>query len=87
MKWTGHVTRMGERRGAYRILLWKSKGKRSLGKPRRRLENNIKMDPQEVGLGCMELIGLSQARDKWQALVKAVMNFRVPQNAGNFLIS
>ena len=69
---------MGERRGAYRILVEKSKGKRSPGKPRRRLENNIKIDLQEVGLGCMDWIDLAQARDRWRALVKALMNLRVP---------
>jgi len=68
---------MGERRSAYRISVGKSKGKRSPGKLRRRLENNIKMDLQEVGLGCMDWIDLSQARDRWRALVKAVMNLRV----------
>ena len=78
MKWAGYVARMGVRRGAYRILMGKSKGKSSLGKPRPRLENNIKMDLQEVGLGCMDWIDLAQARDRWRALVKAVMNLRVP---------
>jgi hypothetical protein len=69
---------MGLRRGAHRILVGNSKGKRSLGKPRRRLEDNMKMDLQKVGLGCMDWIDLAQNRDKWRALVKAVMNFRVP---------
>jgi hypothetical protein len=67
---------MGVGGGAYRIL--KSKGKRSLGKLRLRLEDNIKMDLQEVGLGYMDWIDLTQARDRWRALEKAVMNLRVP---------
>jgi hypothetical protein len=56
----------------------KSKRQRSLGKPRHRLEDNIKMDLQEVGLGCMDWIDLAQARNRRRALVKAVMNLRVP---------
>ena len=55
-----------------------SEGKRPLGKPRRRWEDNIKMDLQEVGCGVMDWIGLAQDRDRWRALVNGVMNFRVP---------
>ena len=66
------------RRGAYRILVSNSKGKSSLGKPRRRLEDNIKMNFQEVGLGCMDWTDLVQARNRWRALVKAVMKLQVP---------
>jgi len=51
MRWAGHVARMGERRGVYRVLMWKPKGKRLLGRPRRKLEDNIKMDLQEVDVG------------------------------------
>ena len=60
-------------------------GKRSLGRPKRRWVNNIRMDPQEVGCRYMDWIGLAQDRDRWRTIVSAVMNRRVPWNAGNFL--
>jgi len=63
----------------------KLEGKRPLGRPRRRWEDNINMDLQEVGCGGMDWIELARDTDRWRALVKAVMNLRVPQNAGNFL--
>ena len=69
---------MGERRGVYRVLLGKSEGKRPLGRPRHRWEDNIKMDLQEVGCGDMEWIELAQVRDRWRALASEVINFRVP---------
>jgi hypothetical protein len=69
---------MGEGRGVYEILVGKLEGKRSLGRPRRRWVDNIKMDLQEVGCGGMGWIELAQDRDKWLALVNAVMNLRVP---------
>jgi len=69
---------MGERRGLYRVLVGKPEGKRPFGRPRRRWENNIKMYLQEVGCGGMDWIELAQDRDKWWAVVHAVMNFRVP---------
>jgi hypothetical protein len=69
---------MGERRGVYTILVGKPEGKRPLGRPRRRWEDNIKMVLQEVGSGGMDWIELAQDRDRWRALVNAVMNQRVP---------
>jgi hypothetical protein len=65
----------------------KPEGKRSLGRPRRRWEDNFKMDLQELGCGGMDWIDLAQDRDKLQALVNMIMNLRVPYNAGNFLTS
>ena len=72
------VARMGERRGVYRVLVGKSEGKRPLGRHRRRWENNIKMDLQEVGCGGMDCIERVRDRGRWWALVTAVMNHRVP---------
>ena len=76
--WAGHVARMGERRGVYRVLVGRPEGKRPLGRPRRRWKDNIKMDLQEVGRGGMDSIELVKDRNKWRALVSAVMNLRVP---------
>ena len=78
MRWAGHVARMGEERGMYRVLVGKLEGKRPLGRPRRRWVDNIRMDLQEVGYGYMDWTGLAQDRDRWRTLVSAVMNLRVP---------
>jgi len=78
MRWAGHVACMGEERGVDRVLVGKPEGKRSLGRPRRRWVDNIRMDLQEVGCGYMDWIGLAQDRDRWRTLVSAVMNLRVP---------
>jgi hypothetical protein len=78
MRWAGHVARIGEERGVYRVLVGKPEGKRPLGRPRHRWEDNIRMDLQERGCGGMDWIGLAQDRDRWREIVKPVMNFRVP---------
>jgi len=78
MRCAGHVVHIGEERGVYRVLVGKPEGKRSLGRPRRRWVDNIKTDLQEVGCGYMDWIGLTQDRDRWQTLVSAVINLRVP---------
>jgi hypothetical protein len=69
---------MGERSGLYKVLVGKPEGKRPLGRSRRRWENNINLDLQEVGCGGMDRIDLVQDRDKWRTLVNVVMNLRVP---------
>jgi hypothetical protein len=76
--WAGHVARMGEGRGVYRVFVGKPEGKRTLGRPRHGWEDNIKMYLQEVGCGCEDWIGLAQDRDRWRALVNAVRNLQVP---------
>jgi hypothetical protein len=78
MRRVGHVAYMGERRGLYRVLVGKPKGNRPLGRPKHRWEDNIKIDLQEVGCKVMDWIALAQDRDRWRALVNAVMNLRVP---------
>ena len=77
MSWEEHVAPMEERRGVYGFLARKPEGKRPLGRPRRRWYDNIKMYLQEVGCGGMDWIRLAQDRDRWRALVNAVMNLRV----------
>ena len=78
MRWAGHVARMGEGRGVYRVFVGKPEGRRPLGRPRRRWEDNIRMDLREVGCGCVEWMELPQDRNRWRAFVSAVMNLRVP---------
>ena len=77
MRWAGNLVRMGEGRGVHNVLVGKPEGKRSLGRPRRRWEDNIKMDLQEVG-GGGDWMELAQDKVMWRALVNTVMNFRVP---------
>jgi hypothetical protein len=78
MRWAGHVARMGEGRGAYRFLVGRPEGKRPLGRPRRRREDNIKMDLRKIGIDGANWIRLDQDRVQWRAFVNTVMNLRVP---------
>jgi hypothetical protein len=73
-----HVVLMGEERGMHRVLVGKPEGKRPLGRPRHRWEDNINMDLQEVGGGCGDWVELAQDRDRWRAIVDTVKNLRVP---------
>jgi hypothetical protein len=83
LRWAGHVARVGERRGAYRALVGKPEGRRPLGRPRRRWEDDIKMDLREVGCRGADWIDLAQDRDGWRTLMYTVMNLRV----GHFTFS
>jgi hypothetical protein len=74
MRWARHVARMGEVRDAYNILVGRLEGRRPLGRPRRRWEDNIKMDLREIGFGGVDWIDLAQDRDRWRALVNTVLN-------------
>jgi hypothetical protein len=78
MRWAGHVARKREKRNAYRILVGKPEGKRTLGRPRRRWVDNIKMDLREIGWDGKNWIDLARDRDQWRAVVNTVMNLRVP---------
>jgi len=82
MRWAGHGARMGQGRGVHRVLVGKPEGKSTLGRPRRRWEDNIKMDLQEVGGACEDWMELAQDMDRWRALVSTVMNLRVPKKRG-----
>jgi hypothetical protein len=82
MRWMGHVTRMGENRNAYRLLVGKPEGKRPLGRPRRRRVDNIRMDLGEVGWGDVDWTCLAKNRNRWRALVNSVLNLLVSRNAG-----
>jgi hypothetical protein len=77
MRWAGHVAGVGEERKVYKVLVGKPEGKRPLGRPRRRWEDGIRMDLREISLGGVDLIRLAQDRDRWRAVVSAVMNLRV----------
>jgi hypothetical protein len=76
MRWAGHVARMVDVRGAYNILVGRPEGRRPLGRPRRRWEDNIKMDLREIVFGDVDWINLVQDRDRWRALVNTIMNLR-----------
>jgi hypothetical protein len=78
MRWTGHVARMGEMRNAYNILVWKTEKKKPLERPKRRWEDNIKMDLREVEWEGLDWIHLAQDRGQWRAVVNTAMNHRVP---------
>jgi hypothetical protein len=77
MRRAGHVARMGEERNVYKVLVGKPEGKRPLGRPRRRWEDGIRMNLREIGFGSVDWIQLAQDRDRWRAVVSAVMNLRV----------
>jgi hypothetical protein len=77
MRWAGHIARMGEKRKVYKVLVGNPEGKRPLGRPRRRCEDGIRMDLREIGLGGVDWVRLSQDRDRWRAVVSAVMNLRI----------
>jgi hypothetical protein len=77
MRWAGHVARMVEERRVYKVLVGKLEGKRPLGRPRPRWEDGVRMDLRETGLGGVDWIRLAQDRDRWRAVVSAVMNLRV----------
>jgi hypothetical protein len=78
MRWAGHVARIGEVRDAYNILVGRPEGRRPLGRPRRRREDNIKMDLREIGFVDVDWIHLAQDRDRWRALVNMVINLWFP---------
>jgi hypothetical protein len=78
LRWAGHVARMGEGRGVYRVLVGRPEGKRQLGRPRRRWEDNIKLDLREIGIDRANWIRLAQDRVQWRSFVNMVMNLRVP---------
>jgi hypothetical protein len=78
VSWAGNVAWLGESRGLYRVLVGEPEGKRPLGRPRRRWKDNIRMDLQEVGCEGVDWCDVAQDRDRWRALVSAVMNLRAP---------
>jgi hypothetical protein len=84
MRWVGHVSRMGEKRNVYRLLVAKPEGKRPLGRPRHRWIDSIKMGLLEIGLGDVDWISLAQDRYRWRALVNAVINHKM---LGNYQVA
>ena len=78
LRWTGHVARTEQSRNAYKVFVGKPEGKRPLGRPRRRWEDNIKMYLREVGCDPRNWIDFAEDRDQWRAYIRAVMNLRVP---------
>ena len=79
LRWAGHVARMEEGRSAFKILTGKPTGKKPLGRPRRRWEDNIRMDLEEIGINLGNWVDSAQDRNYWRALVNAALNLRVPQ--------
>jgi hypothetical protein len=77
MRWAGHVARMGDERKMYKVLVGKPEERRPLGRQRRRWDDGIRMYLREIGLGGVDCIRLAQDRDRWRAVVSAVMNLRV----------
>jgi hypothetical protein len=78
MRWAEHVARMGEGRGVYRVLVGRPKSKRPLGRPRRRWEDNIKLDFREIGIDGAKWTQLAHDRVRWRVFVNTIMNLRVP---------
>ena len=78
LRWAGHVARMEEGRSAFKILIGKPTGKRSLGRPRRRWEDNIRLDLEEIGINTRSWVDSAQDRDYWRALVNAALNLQIP---------
>jgi hypothetical protein len=87
MRWAGHVVRMGEMRNVVKILVGKPERNKPRGRPRRRREDNIKMNLRKICLEALNWIRLAQNRDRWRAIVNTVVYLRVPSKAGNFLTS
>jgi hypothetical protein len=87
IRWKGHVARMGKKRNAYRILEERAEGKRSLGRPRRRWEDDIKMDLREIEWSALDWIDLPQDKDQCRNLVNSVIKIQALQNVGKFLSS
>ena len=78
LRWAGHVARMEEGRDTFKMLTGKPTGKRPLGRPRRRWEDNIRMNLEEIGINAGNWVGSAKDRDYWRALVNAALNLRVP---------